>query len=395
WIIVGICGTAYSEDTEPIKLAVCEALSGKFQYAGEGYLDGVKYAVQEINSQGGLLGRKIEIIPIDNTLNPDVAVQKVSELLRKEPVKYVLTGLGSHIGLALSPLAKEKKFILFSYATAADSLTGEKCNRYFFRTAASTSMHSGALAFWVVKNGYKKVFGIAQDYAFGRSAMAAFKKKIQKLDPSVKLTGEIYHPLGEKDFTPHINKIIASDAEIVFTPNWGSDLIMLVKQSKSLGMKSEFAGYYINDPDVIKGVGDDEAVIGSFTAENYMISIPTQENKRFVEAFYKDKGYYPTLVRGKAYTATRFWAEAVKAAGKDDVEAVIKAWEGLLFEGPAGKWYMRPCDHQTLMPIWIAKLTKENPFFDHAFVDKATNIPAKFIAVPCNETGCPGLGNSK
>ncbi|MCP4100855.1 MAG: ABC transporter substrate-binding protein, partial [Lentisphaerae bacterium] len=75
--MTGICGTAYSGDADPIKLVVCEALSGKFQDIGERYLDGAKYAVQEINSQGGLLGRKVEIIPIDNALNPDVAVQKV------------------------------------------------------------------------------------------------------------------------------------------------------------------------------------------------------------------------------------------------------------------------------------------------------------------------------
>ncbi|OQY59657.1 MAG: hypothetical protein B6245_05640 [Desulfobacteraceae bacterium 4572_88] len=391
WMIMGICGTAYSENSEPIQLLVCEVLSGAFQEAGESYLEGVEYAVEEINSGGGLLGRKVEIVPIDNTLSPDVAVQKLSEYLQKSPVKYVLSGLGSHIALALSPLAKEKKFILFTYGAEADSLTGEKCNRYFFRTVANTSMHSGALAFWMVKNGYKKVFSIAQDYVLGRAATASFKKKLKELSPSAEFLGEIYHPIGEKDFNQHIQKMLASNPDIVFTPNWGSDLILLMKTAKAMGLKTKLAGYYLNDNGSLKALGDDKAIIGNFTAENYMVSIPTPENKSFVAKFHKDKGYYPILTRGKAYMATRFWAEAVKAAGKDEVEAVINAWEGLLFSGPAGKWYMRPCDHQTLMPIWIAELVKDNPFFDHAFVGTATNIPAKFIAVPCAESGCPGL----
>jgi len=391
WILLGICGTTHSQEQKPVKLVVCGAFSGAFQDVGERYLDGVKYAVEEINAQGGLLGHKVEIVPIDNQFNPDIAVQKIKELSDKEEVKYVGVGLGSHISLALSPLAKEKKFILFTYSAAADSLTGEKCNRYFFRTVASTSMHSGALAFWVVSNGYKKVFGIAQDYAFGRSAMATFKKKIQELDPSVKMVGEIFHPMGEKNFGPHISKIISSGADIVFTPNWGNDLTLLLKEARSSDVQPKFAGFYLNEYTLIRNIGDDQAVIGNFTAENYMVSIPTEKNKAFVKKFYENRGYYPTFLRGNAYMAVSFWAQAVKKAGKNDVEAVIDAWEGMIYDGPAGKRYMRPCDHQAQLPIWTAKIVKDNPFFDHAFVGEATTIPAKFIAVPCQKSGCPGL----
>lgn len=388
WLTPGSCET---QGGEPVKLVVCESLSGPFQDVGKRYLNGVKYAVEELNSQDGLLGRKVEIIPIDNQFSPDIAVQKIKALSDKEEVKYVLTGLGSHIGLALSPLAKEKKFILFSYAAAADALTGEKCHRYFFRTVANTTMHSGALAFWAVSNGYKKIFGIAQDYAFGRSAMTAFKKKIQELDPSVKMVGEIFHPFKEKDFGPHISKIISSGADIIFTPNWGRDLGHLLKQARSSGLKPKFMGYYLNDYLLIKKMADDQAMIGNFTAENYMVSIPTEKNKEFVKKFYRNKGYYPTLAPGKSYMAAAFWAQAVKKAGKDDVEAVANAWEGLIYDGPAGKWYMRPCDHQAQMPVWMAKIVKDNPFFAHAYVGEATTIPAKFIAIPCLKTRCPGL----
>lgn len=390
WIVFGLCQTTHSHDQKTIKLVVCEILSGTSKYIGEGYLDGVKYAVKEINSQGGLLGHKVEIIPIDNELNPDIAVRKIKELLDKEDVKYVVGGTISSIALVLSSLAKEKKFMFYSYSEA-DSLTGEKCNRYFFRATVNTSMHSGALAFWAVSNGYKKVFGIAQDYEFGRSAMAAFKKKLQILDPSVKMVGEIFHPIGEKDFSPHVSKIISSGADIVFTPNWGNDLAFLLKQAQSSDLQAKFASYYLNNYILIRDMADDQAVIGNFTAENYMVSIPTEKNRLFVKKFYKDRGYYPTWLRGKAYMATAFWSQAVKKAGKNDVEAVINAWEGMIYDGPAGKWYMRPCDHQIQIPLWTAKIVKNNPFFDHAYVGEARSIPAKFIAGPCRESGCTGM----
>jgi len=207
------------------------------------------------------------------------------------------------------------------------------------------------------------VFGIAQDYAFGRSAMAAFKKKLQMLDPSVKMVGEIFHPIGEKDFGPHVSKIISSGPDIVFTPNWGNDLAFLLKQARSSGLQAKFASYYLNNYVLVRGMADDQAVIGNFTAENYMVSIPTEKNRQFVKKFHKDRGYYPTWLRGKAYMATAFWAQAVKKAGKNDVEAIIDAWEGMIYDGPAGKWYMRPCDHQVQIPVWTAKIVKENPFF--------------------------------
>jgi len=83
-----------------------------------------------------------------------------------------------------------------------------------------------------------------------------------------------------------------------------------------------------------------------------------------------------------------FWAEALKKAGKDDVDAVIKAWEGLTYEGPAGTWYMRPCDHQAQIPVWVAEMVKESKFFKHAFVGEPKMIPPKDIEITCEETGC-------
>ncbi|HHC24424.1 MAG TPA: hypothetical protein ENK58_03275, partial [Desulfobacterales bacterium] len=103
WIVLGICETTHSQDQKPVKLVVCEPLSGPFRNIGERFLDGAKYAVREINTQGGLLGHKVEIVPIDNQLKPDIAIQKINELSDKEQVRYVIVGTGSHIALALSP----------------------------------------------------------------------------------------------------------------------------------------------------------------------------------------------------------------------------------------------------------------------------------------------------
>jgi len=377
-----------SQAAEPIKLGVCEPLSGTFKDIGDRYLEGVEYAAKVINEQGGLLGRKVKVIPIDSELKPDVATRKATKLILKEKVKYFCGGTGSSVGGGMSVLAEKNNALMLSYGMAAASLTGKKCSRNFFRACLNTDTQSFALARWVAKSGYKKVLGIAQDYSFGHEAVEAFMKKVKELNPSIEIVGELFHKAGEKDFAPYVSQIIGSGAEVVWTPNWGNDLTLFIKQGRTLGMKAKIACYYLNDEYLIESVADDSAIIGNVTAEAYMLTIPTEKNKEFIEGFYKEKGYYPSWLRGKAYTAVMFWAEAIKKAGKDDVDAVIRAWEGLTYEGPAGAWYMRPCDHQAQIPVWVAEMVKDSQFFNHAFVGAPTMIPAKDIEIPCEATGC-------
>lgn len=387
-VVLALAIPALAAAQGTIKLGATEPLSGTFKDIGERYLEGVQYAAKVINDSGGLLGKKVEVVPIDSELKPDVATRKAQAMILKDEVKFFCGGTGSSVGAAMSQLAEKENVIMFTYGMDAASMVGEKCNKNFFRPGGSTDGRSFALAQLVVNKGYKKVGIIAQDYSFGHEAVAAFKKKISKISPSTQIVAEIYHPAGTKDYAPYASQLIAAGPDVIFTPNWGNDLTLLVKQGRPLGLKQKIVSYYINDEVMISSLGDDSLILGDMGAEIYMISIPTQKNKEFIAKFHKDKGYYPTWLRGKAYTATMFWAEAVKKAGTTDVAAVIKAWEGLTFDGPAGLWTMRACDHQAQVPYWTAELVKDNPFFKHAFVGPATMIPAKEVEVPCEETGC-------
>src|SRR5512139_1221037 len=371
-----------------IKLGATEPLSGTFKDIGERYLEGVQYAAKVINESGGLLGKKVEVVPIDSELKPDVATRKAQAMILKDDVKFFCGGTGSSVGAAMSQLAAKENVIMFTYGMDAASMVGEKCNKNFFRPGGSTDGRSFALAQLIVNKGYKRVGIIAQDYSFGHEAADAFKKKISKVSPSTQIVAEIYHPAGTKDYAPYASQLIAAKPDVIFTPNWGNDLTLLVKQGRPMGMKQKVFSYYINDEVMISSLGDDSLIVGDMGAEIYMLNIPTAKNQEFVAKFHKDKGYYPTWPRGKAYTATMFWAEAVKKAGTTDVAAVIKAWEGLSYDGPAGTWTMRACDHQAQVPYWTAELVKDNPYFKHAFVGPATMISAKEVEVPCEETGC-------
>ena len=387
-LMLSVGGSVQAEKSVTIKIGVTEPLSGTFKDIGDRYLEGVQYAAKVINESGGLLGKKIEVIPIDSEMKPDVATRKATNLILKDDVKFFCGGSGSSVGEAMAQLAEKENAIMFSYGMAAASMTGEKCSKNFFRACGNTDQHSFALAQWVKKKGYKRVAIIAQDYSFGKEAVEAFKKRLTRLNPSVNYVAEIYHPTGTKDYAPYASQLIAAKPDVVFTPNWGNDLTLLLKQARPMGLRARFVVYYVNDEVMINSLGNDSYIIGTVGAEVYMLSIPSEKNRQFINKFFKEKGYYPTWLRGKSYTATMFWAEAVKKAGTTDVNAVIKAWEGLRYDGPAGVWTMRACDHQAQVPFWVAEIVKNNKFFKHAFVGPATMIPAKEVEVPCNETGC-------
>jgi branched-chain amino acid transport system substrate-binding protein len=172
-ILIALVWILPVQAADTIKLAVMEPLSGNFKDIGERYLEGVVYGVKKINEQGGLLGKKVEVVPVDTEVKPDVATRKATNLVLKDNVKYFCGGTGSSVGGAMSVLAKKNNVIFISYGMDAASLTNEKCCRNFFRTACNTDTHSFALAKWVADKGFKKVATIAQDYSFGKEAKSS------------------------------------------------------------------------------------------------------------------------------------------------------------------------------------------------------------------------------
>jgi branched-chain amino acid transport system substrate-binding protein len=233
------------------------------------------------------------------------------------------------------------------------------------------------------------VYCIGQDWNFGIEAIAAFKRKLKEIAPSIEIVGEILHKPGEKEYAPYISQAIAAKPDVIFSPNWGNDLRLVIKQAISLGLKLPWATYFLGDVENIKAIGTGDELVGSVACEGYQLTIPGEGNKIFRKGFYEKYGIYPTWTAGKAYVNVMFWAEAIKAAGKDDIEAVKKAWEGLEYKGIAGDMVMRACDHQTIRPVWLAEIVKKSEFYDHPHVGEAFMIPAEDVITPAKETGCP------
>ncbi|MDO9110583.1 MAG: ABC transporter substrate-binding protein, partial [Desulfatirhabdiaceae bacterium] len=248
----------YAAAQEAIKLAVVEPFSGTFKDVADRYTEGVIYAVKKINESGGLLGKKLEVMQIDAESDPAVAARKANAAIMRDGVKFMLTGSGSAIAAALSQVAEQQNAILIGHGPAAASLTGEKCNRNFFRTCINTDISSYALATVMGKKGYKSIGIMVQDYSFGHEAVAAFKKKLAQVNPDANIVSVIYHPVGTKDYAPYISQLLSSKPDAVFTPNWGNDLRVMLKQAIAMGMKQKVFGYFMNDELLVQSFGNDD-----------------------------------------------------------------------------------------------------------------------------------------
>jgi branched-chain amino acid transport system substrate-binding protein len=390
--------------TGPIKLGILEPLSGPVAYIGEGTTSGYRFAAERLNAAGGVLGRKVEIVTADSELKADVATRRANDLVLGEKVDMLVVNTGSHIAKAVSQVANQHKKLFFSTGTEAAELTGEEFFETTFRCCLNTDMHSAELAVWFAKMApqkYTKFYLLNQDYNFGRAAADGFKKKFNKIKgPNQAIVGDEYHPLQKvQDFGPYITKIMASGAEVLMTGDWGQDLRLLLAQGASLGWKVKVGNYFLDDPDVMKTVG--KAALGQVTADAYLSTVDTSENREFIKAWrarYPDAPIaykFPPLTIARCVNAVLWAGDVIKRAGSVDVEKLIKAWEGSKFKAVWGEVEMRACDHQMLTQGYIAevlepeKIPQDIRYFgtEFPYIGKATLIPKDEITVPPRETG--------
>lgn len=405
-IILGVLGLAVAAGVwagtanaqEPIKILAIDSRSGPFKDNGIDYQSGVEYAVEEINRRGGINGRPIKLFLADSELDPGVTRRKSLEYILEEDVKVIIGMNGSNLINAMIPLADEHKVILVLYGGEDDAITGKNFRPAVFRVSLNTSMHAAATVEALRDRPFKKVFLLNQDYAFGHSMAAAYKKALDRVRPGWELVGEEYHPIATTDFAPYLVKVRASGAEVLLSGNWGPDLSNLLTQMDNFGIDIPTGQIFLGDTDILREVRG--AAVGSVTSHFYMVGIDTPQNKEFVKRWQKDHAGtgnpLPDFETGKAYVATMFLAKALEKAEAIEYQAIIDAWEGMEYESLVGTLKMRACDHQVQMPIAAATIVEQNAFYDFPYLGPITIVPADVVSVPPKETGnvrCMGGAN--
>jgi len=372
-----ILGYAKTEAAEPIHLGINEVRSGPFKSVGDKFVLGVEIAAKEINKAGGLLGRPVELVVEDNQMKPEIAVTKLKKMILEDKCEAIFQASSSAVALAISQTMPRYKKIYIPMASFAMDLTGKHFHPYVFRTDSNVALFTKAMATYIgkQKKEFKKVYLINMDYAYGHDVANFYERFIKEIVPDTQIVGKDFHPMFNKDFGPYISKVKASGADYLLTGNWGTDLIQLIIQARSLGLKIPFAGILQSDPVTLAAMPGDEAV-GNFGVASYFPGVETAEGKKLEDSFYeRTGGTWPAEQVWYAYKAVILYAEAVKKAGSIDVDKIIKAFEGLKYDGPTGTVSMRAKDHQLMQPMVVGQVVKKTKYFDFPYMKPLQIIP--------------------
>lgn len=318
------------------------------------YKQGVELALAEINAAGGVLGKQLELISRDDAGKPGEAVKIAEELVSKDKVALISGTLFSHVGLALTSYAGKKKVLYVAAEPLADALVWAKGNRYTFRLRPSTYMQAAMLAEEAAKNPAKRWATIAPNYAYGKDAVAAFKKVLKAKRPDVEFVAEQWPGLFKIDAGAEVQALQAAKPEGIYNVTFGGDLAKFVREGKLRGLFENrlTVGLLTGEPeylDPLKG----EAPEGWLVTGYPWYDIKTPEHKKFLDAYQARYNDYPRIGSIVGYNTMQAIAAMLKRAGSTDTEAMVNALEGLSFPAPTGNITFRALDHQATMGAYV------------------------------------------
>ena len=349
-----------------IKIAYTDPLSGPFAQVGDANLKQLSYIIDYVNSKGGALGRKFELVPFDNKSQPSEALLALKSATDQN-MPFIMQCSGSNIAAALiegiekhNDRNPESRIVYLNCGAVATELTNEKCSFWHFRFDLNASQKAEVLVRALPKT-TNKVYLLNQDYLFGQSIQRDVKTFITKLRPDVQVVGDELIPLGKiKDFSPYITKIKASGAQALITGNWGPDMNLLIKAGIDAGANLSYYTLYAHltgGPTAIGPAGDGKVYSVMQFSENTAVQIKNAEAEAWTAAFRKTHNYdfYAAGYR----TLFEFLAAAVNKAGAVDATKIAYAMEGLTAKDFLGyDNEMRKDDHQILGPYLVGSFVK-------------------------------------
>jgi branched-chain amino acid transport system substrate-binding protein len=358
---------------DPIRIAYIDPLSGPFAATGENGLNQFRYAADRINKAGGVLGRQLEIVPFDNKVSPQESLIQLKKVIG-EGIQFLFQGNSSGVAHAISDAVQKhnernpgNRVLYLNYSAVDPALTQEKCHFWHFRFDAHADMKMAALTDVIKANPkIKKIYIIGQDYSFGKAVAEAAVKMLGQKRPDIQIVGNELHPIGKvQDFSPYVQKIIASGADAVITGNWGADMVNLAKGANAAGLKVPFYTYYAASDGVTAAIG----AAGVDRIRLVHESHPANPNapKALAEhtAGYKKLHPKNDINQPRIHTGLNMLALAIKKANTTDVDKVAAALEGMEWTTLSGdQVIMRREDHQLLMPVYISVHTNKNITFD-------------------------------
>ena len=346
----------------------------------EPYKKGMDLAIEEINAGGGVNGKKLELIIRDDNATPGDAVRAAEELISREKVDVLTGSFLSHIGLALTDFAKQKKVFFLASEPLTDKIVWQNGNRYTYRLRTSTYMQVAMLVPEAVAMKKKRWAIVYPNYEYGQSAAASFKELLKAAQPDVEFVAEQAPPLGKVDSGSVVQAMADAQPDAIFNVLFGADLAKFVREGNTRGLFKgrEVVSLLTGEPEYLDPLKE-ETPNGWVVTGYPWYGIQTPEHKDFYNAYnakYKD---YPRLGSVVGYSAIKSLAEGMKKAKSTETEKMIAAFKGLSVMTPFGPAVYRAQDNQSTMGAYVGRTKNDNGkgvMVDYRYMDGAKFQPS-------------------
>jgi branched-chain amino acid transport system substrate-binding protein len=340
-----------SQEKKPIVIAVPVGLSGVNSVVAPAVVQSGELAVEELNAKGGILGRPVKLVPLDDESGPAGAVKAFNTAIRQHGADVIITMETSAARNAGAPIAERAK-VPFIYTSFYE---GRACGKYLFVNAwVPEQVVPPLIKFLTDEKKVKRWFAVGSDYAFGRGMIEAAKKTIKDMGGTI--IGEEYQPLQQTDWTAIISKIRAANPDgIIYSTSGGGPNIDFMKQLKATGLNLPIGSLSIDE---LTAEAGGNAAEGVYYTGDYFTGIDSPENKAFLDAMKKKFGANlktPNSLSQQEYDGVHAYALAVEKARSTEADKVIQTLPQVVFKGPRGPVQMNK-QHHAPLPVYLAQV---------------------------------------
>jgi branched-chain amino acid transport system substrate-binding protein len=375
----------------PIKIGMVDPLTGVYAAVANNEVIGAKFAVEQINAKGGVLGRPLELLVEDSANDVGTGVQKTRKLIERDQVSFIIGDVNSGIAQAMAQVTNEKKILHVVSGGHTDGITGKDCKWNVYRVCNTTRAEANSVSELLFNKYGKKWHFITPDYAFGHTLQQAAAANLKKLGGT--MTGNELTPLGTADFSAYLIKARAANPDVLLVLPQGSDMVNCLKQIAQFGIDKQIHVAGLQQELESLEAMPPEARVGIWMFEWYWKQPNTSGLDQFITDIRKRSGgKVPTARTWFGYTSVHTYALAANAAKTLDGLKLAKTLGN--FELPPevklqpNKVYYREGDHQLMTTAFVGQALQK-PAGDPEDLFKVDNMVAGDQVNPAvSETGC-------
>jgi branched-chain amino acid transport system substrate-binding protein len=347
----------HARGEEPVKIGMIEPLSGVYAKLAEAEVEGGRIAVEEVNHNGGILGRQVQLLIEDSVNTVAIGVAKTRKLIDRDQVDFILGDLNSSIALAMTRVTSENRKLHIVTGAHVDAITGQHCSWNVFRVCKTTTMEANAIAETLIRRFGNKWYFLTPDYAYGYALQAAFERNLRDHDGT--WASDIL-PLGTTDYSEALLNAKAYRPDVLIDIMGGDDQVNSLEQIVRFGLTEEMAvGGALFELESILAVSD-AARIGWWTMEWWWDQPDMPQVSAFNEAIRRRTGRAASARNWFGYVAVHTLAHVANQEKSLSAVALARALQGYVLPTEVSLErdgaFFRAGDHQLISTLLVGEV---------------------------------------